>query len=448
MLAALVIFGAVACTENQEENIPEAKKEPVLSFVANIDVDETRTDLKEVDGEWTTVWSGDDILYVYNYDIVGDAFAFVNSVDEPTVFKCTDEGVRQLIGKSVQIDNHDNFRSTTGKKGGALYADIDNFQPNANISLTVNSSFFRFSSYFDVTLELYSPTEETYKGFVLDDGTFSKTVTLDSGEDVWVAFEPYSSCTLTAKINDQVIKTKSGVDFSSQMIYNLGEIGEKVPNETYGIVGGFNNWDATSPVDMYLIPGTNVYVRYDVDITPKSGQDKGFKFVKNKAWTNAKGSSSVKSGNWTVCDSASGGNITFSTNNVDIYFDASNGTYCILAAGSDMPTPAKNVMYLIPGNWDNGWARFAAYFFQDGKAETWKNMTSVGEGRYVVIAPDGYNNVIFCRMNKSATANNWGNKWQQTNDLTVPTSTSIVYNTNATKEDADKPNGSWGTYAL
>ena len=448
MLAALVIFGAVACTENQEENIPEAKKEPVLSFVANINVDETRTDLKEVDGDWTTIWSGDDILYVYNYDIVGDAFAFVNSVDEPTVFKCTEEGVLELIGQPVKIDNHDNFRSTTGKKGGALYADIYNFQPNANISLTVNSSFFRFSSYFDVTLELSSPDEENYEAFVLADGTYSKTVTLDSGDDVWVAFETYSNCTLTAKINDQVIKTKSGVDFSDQMIYNLGEIGEKVPNETYGIVGGFNNWDATSPVDMYLIPGTNVYVRYDVDITPKSGQDKGFKFVKNKAWTNAKGSSSVKSGNWTVCDSASGGNITFSTNNVDIYFDASNGTYCILAAGSDMPTPAKNVMYLIPGKWDNGWARFAAYFFQDGKAETWKNMTSVGEGRYVVIVPDGYNNVIFCRMNKSATANNWGNKWQQTNDLTVPTSASIVYNTNATKEDTDKPNGSWGTYAL
>ncbi len=449
MLAALVIFGAVACTENQEENIPEAKKEPVLSFVANIDVDETRTDLKEVGDEWTTVWSGDDILNVYNHEVSDVTFTFVNSVAEPNVFICTDERVLDLIGWPVQIDNSDNFNSTTGKKGGSLYADVEYFQPNANISLTVNSSFFRFSSYFDVdvTLELSSPGVETYQPFVKDDGTRSNTITLPAGDDVWVAFQTYSNCTLTATINGQVIKSKEGINFVDQMIYNLGEIGEKVPNETYGIVGGFNSWNEKSPVDMYLIPGTNVYVRYDVDITPESGHTEGFKFVKNKAWTNAKGSSAVKSGNWTVGNS-NGDNITYSTNNVDIYFDASNGTYCILAAGSDMPTPAKNVLYLIPGKWDNGWARFAAYFFQDGKAETWKNMTSVGEGRYVVIAPDGYGNVIFCRMNKSATANNWSNKWQQTNDLTVPASTSIVYDTKATKEDADKPGGSWGTYAL
>ena len=386
MLAALVIFGAVACTENQEENIPEAKKEPVLSFVANIDVDETRTDLKEVDGEWTTVWSGDDILYVYNYEVVGDAFKFVNSEAEPNVFKCTDEGVRQLIGRSVQIDNSDNFNSTTGKKGGSLYAAVEYFQPNANISLTVNSSFFRFSSYFDVTLELSSPAEENYEAFVLADGTYSKTVTLDSGDDVWVAFKTYSNCTLTAKINDQVIKSKEGVNFAEQMIYNLGEIGEKVPNETFGIVGGHQGWDTAKKDAMYLIPGSNTYVRYNVKLAD------GFKFYGETSKT-------------------------------------------VTIEHPEVTGGETGYLFLKPNsNWTQANARFAAYFF--GNGTEWVSMTdSNKDGIYAVQKPSkNYPNVIFCRMNPSASANNWDNKWNQTGDLKIPTDGNNLFTV---------PSGSW-----
>ena len=437
MLAALVIFGAVACTENQEENIPEAKKEPVLSFVANIDVDdETRTILGQVDGQWTTDWTGDDKLYV-SVD-GGVRYEFENkSSGNPKVFNCYTPGVEELRGKNVTIDNGADFDSTKGVNGGSLYGDGENF-PYEPVTLTADNAFFRLSSVHVGTLTASEPVFSY-------DGELHETITLRPGTDVFVAFKPFEG-TLNYSINGKTQKElATAKEFAAKKIYPLGDFKTEVG--TYGIVGGFNNWAQTSPVDMYLIPGTNVYVSYGVDIAPKSGQTAGFKFVKDKNWTNAKGSSAVKSGNWTVGNS-NGDNITYSTNNVDIYFDKSNGTYCILAAGSDMPTPAKNVLYLIPGKWDNGWARFAAYFFQTGKTETWKDMTSVGEGRYVVLAPDGYGNVIFCRMNKSATANNWNNKWQQTKDLTVPTSTSIVYDTKAGGDESDKPNGSWGTYAL
>ena len=388
MLAALVIFGAVACTENQEENIPQEEQKAVLSFVANIDVDETRTDLKEVeDGKWITEWSGDDILYVYNYKVSGDAFEFKNSKEDPNVFKCTDERVLQLIGEPVQIDNSDNFNSTTGKKGGSLYADVDNFQPNANISLTVNSSFFRFSSYFDVTLELSSPDEENYEAFVLDDGTYSKTVTLDSGDDVWVAFKTYSNCTLTAKINDQVIKTKSGVDFSDQMIYNLGELGEKVPNESFGIVGGHQGWNTANKDAMYLIPGSNTYVRYDVKLNSE-----GFK----------------------------------------IYGETSK---TVTIEHPEVTGGETGYLFLKPNsNWTQANARFAAYFF--GNGTEWISMTdSNKDGIYAVQKPSKtYPNVIFCRMNPSASANNWDNKWNQTGDLEIPTDGKNLFTV---------PSGSW-----
>ena len=80
---------------------------------------------------------------------------------------------------------------------------------------------------------------------------------------------------------------------------------------------------------------------------------------------------------------------------------------------------AKKILYLLPtATWDKDNARFAAYFF--GNGEKWISMTKFKDNKYYVVKPDGYPNVIFCRMNGSASANNWNNKWNQTKDLTIP----------------------------
>ena len=91
-------------------------------------------------------------------------------------------------------------------------------------------------------------------------------------------------------------------------------------------------------------------------------------------------------------------------------------------------------LYLKPNsNWTQANARFAAYFF--GNGDKWVNMTKVaGETNlYSVEVPSGYPNVIFCRMNPSATANNWNNKWNQTGDLTITDGKNLF----------TIPNGSW-----
>ena len=78
------------------------------------------------------------------------------------------------------------------------------------------------------------------------------------------------------------------------------------------------------------------------------------------------------------------------------------------------------VLYLTPNsNWNQSSARFAAYFF-GSNGNSWAGMSKVeGETNlYQVVTPNGtWTNVIFCRMNPSATANNWNNKWNQTSDL-------------------------------
>jgi len=95
-----------------------------------------------------------------------------------------------------------------------------------------------------------------------------------------------------------------------------------------------------------------------------------------------------------------------------------NGDVVITAEGVKIPDP---VLYLKPNsNWTQANARFAAYFF--GNGEKWVSMTDEnGDGVYEVTVPNGFTKVIFCRMNPSASANDWNNKWNQTSDLTIPT---------------------------
>ena len=96
----------------------------------------------------------------------------------------------------------------------------------------------------------------------------------------------------------------------------------------------------------------------------------------------------------------------------------------------NIPTDNKNLydlqneyIYLKPNsNWRQAKARFAARFFKSsGSGEAWKDMTDAdGDGYYSCEKPDGYDWVIFCRMNPATTANNWDNKWNQTTDQGIP----------------------------
>ncbi len=104
---------------------------------------------------------------------------------------------------------------------------------------------------------------------------------------------------------------------------------------------------------------------------------------------------------------------------VTIGMTSASAAYVDIAqTGASVP----DKLYLVPNsNWTKDGARFAAYFF--GNGENWASMTKVaGESNlYEVAVPAGYPSVIFCRMNPSATANNWNNKWNQSGDLTIPT---------------------------
>ena len=146
----------------------------------------------------------------------------------------------------------------------------------------------------------------------------------------------------------------------------------------------------------------------------------------------------------------------------DIYFDSVKLLLYVVTAGTDYttaplqtengkepvveePDATDSVLYLVPNsNWKADGARFAAYFFNNS-GNTWASMTDKdADGVYEVNIPVGYKageNVIFCRMNPGSAANTWSNKWNQTEDLVIPTDGKNLY----TVKDGtwDKGGGSW-----
>ena len=111
--------------------------------------------------------------------------------------------------------------------------------------------------------------------------------------------------------------------------------------------------------------------------------------------------------------------------------------------------PEPTYLYLTPNsNWKSYGARFAAYFYNN-TGNTWVDMTDVGcNGDYYRCEmPVGYPNVIFCRMNPSAAANEWDNKWTQTIDLTITDEKNLyTIPANASTKSEDKATGEWGVY--
>ena len=107
-------------------------------------------------------------------------------------------------------------------------------------------------------------------------------------------------------------------------------------------------------------------------------------------------------------------NVELAPGKYTITYDVAKNTYTF--------NMTERILYLKPdNNWKSDKARFAVYcwYYQGStKKEAWYSMTdSDNDGIYEVSIPDEYENVIFCRMNGSATANNWNNKWNQTGDL-------------------------------
>lgn len=78
-------------------------------------------------------------------------------------------------------------------------------------------------------------------------------------------------------------------------------------------------------------------------------------------------------------------------------------------------------VYLNPGGWNIDGARYTLYMYNT-TTNAWTDFVPVGNGSslYKAEFDDTYTTMIICRMEGSASGNNWDNKWAQTADLAAP----------------------------
>ena len=115
----------------------------------------------------------------------------------------------------------------------------------------------------------------------------------------------------------------------------------------------------------------------------------------------------------------------------------SNGDGLAATAVANYQKLDSVTIYFRPTNaWKEHNAWFAVYYWND-KKNGWVSMED-GDGHgklYKAELPGGYNNLIFVRLRPSTadgyTSNNsgldWGNQWEQTSNLTIPTDDNVLY---------------------
>lgn len=105
----------------------------------------------------------------------------------------------------------------------------------------------------------------------------------------------------------------------------------------------------------------------------------------------------------------------------------------------------RKTIYLDPGVWNTGSAKFAYYYFISETVKGWTDfLTSDDCGMYADIPQ--WNGVIInaVRLNNTCTSPNWNDKWNQTSNITINSNNSVVV---TDWGNGDSPS-SYGTYAV
>ena len=152
--------------------------------------------------------------------------------------------------------------------------------------------------------------------------------------------------------------TTNKIELERSKIYDLGDV-TYLPIFDYGIVGGFNDWDVSKPLQFVDTDGDGIYECKNVNLKANEGQGEGFKFVVNNSWDYSFGAwkepfvfdTEMKGGWYEVSTDNLGGQnknilVSDTSKKWDLYIYVKvEGTwgrtlaYTVLPAGS--PTPTK-----------------------------------------------------------------------------------------------------------
>ena len=280
MLAALVIIGATACTENYEgvDKVQEAG----FSFYAEVVNDGTRAYIDNEDGDktWNTVWENGDKLIVKVAEAEhggGGSFQVEFECKDAAKgqFVSYDSNAAYLQGQNVTITTAGTHHSLEGKKAFYTNTTINGFDNTKPIQLEAHTSFFRYTFNGEGEVKLTLSAD----AFRAEDGTATKEVTVKGAKgENFIAFWPTGEeVTLSYSVNGETIRTTTKA-FVAGKVYNLGFL--SYPSE-YGVVGSFQGWDVAvgKPVKMNYVD-ENWVVAENVELY----KDDAIKIVKGNSW--------------------------------------------------------------------------------------------------------------------------------------------------------------------
>lgn len=345
MLVALVMLGAAACTENNDSVDVKAEG---LSFYAEISNGATRADLAydEETKMWNTVWEGNETIVVK--DAASKAYNFVNSEAEPSKFTCTEEGVGELLGKSVNISIANPEQSKVGKQGLTVSLDVESFDNTKTIKLEATNSFLRYT-YNGEGKVVLSLIYEGGKAFVYNEGQAFDSVEFEGvkGEN-FVSFNALAENTeaqLSYSINGVECKSKA-INVLAGKIYNLGELAMPYEVSAYSVVGTHNDWTA-GKTPMFIVGDYDV--AYGVVF---NGEENKFKVLGNDKWLS---SNNLTLNTWTTL-STGAEDIAIAAGTYDIYFSEARTMLCVVEAGATVPElPAvEPIVWSLAGSF-NDW---------------------------------------------------------------------------------------------
>lgn len=254
MVAALVIIGATACTESEEGVDKKQEQSAGISFYATIGDDTTRAYIDDADGDktWSTIWEEGDTLLVSDTDV---DYTFVCTDAATGKFTCSDSEAVALVGKEVLIctDAYKHERdSRHGKKALSVWTTGVEFEQDAKIQLSSDTSFFRYTyeGEGDVTLKLTLKSEsgDDIKAF-MDNGNYGDEITFSDikGENFvpfWCGIESPEkgvNATLSYAIDGVTAKQTTIKNISASKVYNLGTLTDPAPAAKLYLVPN-NEW--------------------------------------------------------------------------------------------------------------------------------------------------------------------------------------------------------------
>lgn len=361
-------------------------------------------------------------------------YNFTKATD--TAFEADDAIGIHIVTNNTYLDNAKytyNGKAWKGEQTNYWYKD-ENVTSNIYAYYPYTNAGAYSSEGYSFTI---NPDQTTPAGYTASDLMVANTTSKPTAEPVYLNFH-HALSKVVININSELEETVSSVMFCD--VYGTAQV--SLDGTTATASGSKGDVKALNVRDYDVNVKDNVWqliIVPQAEVSPRliitTSAQKQYTFDIESATTFAGGKVSTA----TISLTKESISTSFTTEVTDWTADKELN---FGQTGSSDVTPTSKTIFFQPNeNWLKDGARFAAYFWNES-GDMWIDMDQVGSSNwYCCKTPEGFANIIFCRMDPSTKENLWENKWNQSADLTVPTDNQILYTLEEGEWDNGK--GSW-----